>query len=207
LLSRAGKGLSLSIYGDNAFYSQKEHLKRGRRLEELPPFQQLSCSIANVNKTGLGSSAALVTSLCSSLLQHFGIVDLRSPSSSRELLHQLAQYCHCLAQNSIGSGFDVSAAVFGPQIYERFTPDILHLPPLDQGRKGKSPLRHNSLSLSLSLSTSFMPDDNVQESTILPKLRPFWSGGGMPGMAGSSSRADFTSSSVISAKAARRPVW
>lgn len=38
-----------------------------------------------------------------------------------------------LAQNSIGSGFDVSAAVYGSQLYGRFSPALLRLPtvPLD----------------------------------------------------------------------------
>lgn len=35
-------------------------------------------------------------------------------------MHNLAQYVHSLAQGKIGSGFDVSAAVHGSQVYKRF---------------------------------------------------------------------------------------
>jgi phosphomevalonate kinase len=37
----------------------------------------------------------------------------------------LAQLCHCAAQGKIGSGFDVSAAVYGSHKYSRFSPEIL----------------------------------------------------------------------------------
>ena len=87
-------------------------------------------SLSEVHKTGLGSSAALITSLVSALLLHFSLI---SPSSfsghgsdGRRLAHNLAQYVHCLAQGKIGSGFDVSAAVFGSHLYTRFNPEVLH---------------------------------------------------------------------------------
>ena len=87
-------------------------------------------------KTGLGSSAALTTSLVGALLQFDGIVDLNSGSGSNsatttgiatgteststtsptkelELIHNLAQVAHSLAQGKVGSGFDVSSAVYG----------------------------------------------------------------------------------------------
>lgn len=41
------------------------------------------------------------------------------------LAHNLAQYVHCLAQGKVGSGFDVSAAVFGTHLYTRFDPKVL----------------------------------------------------------------------------------
>ena len=40
-------------------------------------------------------------------------------------MHNLAQYCHCYAQGKVGSGFDVSAAVYGSQRYRRFSPSVL----------------------------------------------------------------------------------
>eukprot|EP00897_Mesotaenium_endlicherianum_P009658 jgi/Mesen1/8720/ME000052S08146 len=43
----------------------------------------------------------------------------------RELVHAIAQAAHCAAQGKVGSGFDVSAAVFGSQRYVRFAPHIL----------------------------------------------------------------------------------
>ena len=82
--------------------------------------------------TGLGSSAALVTSLTAALLAHYlggqregqPLLDLATPGG-RRVLHNLAQAAHCAAQGKIGSGFDVAAAVFGSQKYKRFNPNVL----------------------------------------------------------------------------------
>lgn len=46
-------------------------------------------------------------------------------NDGKALAHNVAQYIHCLAQGKVGSGFDVSAAVFGSQIYTRFDPVVL----------------------------------------------------------------------------------
>jgi len=68
-----------------------------------------------IAKTGLGSSAALTTSLVSSLLQWFEVtrVGLRPDLEDRRVVHNLAQLVHANAQGKIGSGFDVAAAVYG----------------------------------------------------------------------------------------------
>lgn len=50
---------------------------------------------------------------------------------ARTIAHNLAQFVHCLAQGKVGSGFDVSAAVFGSQLYTRFNP--VRLQPLMDG--------------------------------------------------------------------------
>jgi phosphomevalonate kinase len=94
--------------------------------------------LPEVHKTGLGSSAALITSLVSALLLHLDIISIESFSSSsseggglglasegRKLAHNVAQYIHCLAQGKVGSGFDVSSAVFGSQVYTRFDPQVI----------------------------------------------------------------------------------
>jgi phosphomevalonate kinase len=39
------------------------------------------------------------------------------------IVHNLAQLVHCKAQGKIGSGFDVASAVYGTQVYQRFSPD------------------------------------------------------------------------------------
>jgi len=36
------------------------------------------------------------------------------------LLHILCQVANSIAQNKIGSGFDISSAIFGNQVYSRF---------------------------------------------------------------------------------------
>jgi phosphomevalonate kinase len=41
------------------------------------------------------------------------------------LIHNMSQLVHCVAQGKIGSGFDVSAAVFGSQIYRQFPKEAL----------------------------------------------------------------------------------
>ena len=86
-----------------------------------------------MHKTGLGSSAALVTSLVAALLVQFSVVPSSALHDStsvknedRELIHNTAQFIHCLAQGKVGSGFDVSSAVFGSQRYTRFNPQVLN---------------------------------------------------------------------------------
>jgi phosphomevalonate kinase len=86
----------------------------------------LDVQLRDVHKTGLGSSAALITSLVSSLLLHFSVISredfTEGTSGGKNMAHNIAQFVHCLAQGKVGSGFDVSAAVFGSQRYTRFDP-------------------------------------------------------------------------------------
>jgi phosphomevalonate kinase len=119
--------LDISIRADNDFYSVVSHLEK-RNLEptwenvaSLPHFLPAPLDKDNkpiVRKTGLGSSAALVTSLVASLLRAFG-VDLDDKANN------LAQICHCHAQGKVGSGFDVSSAVYGSHVYQRFPKSTL----------------------------------------------------------------------------------
>lgn len=75
-----------------------------------------------MSKTGLGSSAALTSSLVGALLHATGVVDMIAPNSEMlRVIHNLAQLAHALAQGKIGSGFDVSAAIYGSQLYSRFS--------------------------------------------------------------------------------------
>lgn len=69
-----------------------------------------------VSKTGMGSSAALTTSLVAALLKWCGVVQLDQSANiqlDRKMVHNLAQLVHANAQGKIGSGFDVAAAVYG----------------------------------------------------------------------------------------------
>lgn len=111
-------------------------------LAQLPPFSPTNVRLSDVAKTGLGSSAALITSFCTALLVHFSVIPTSvlatsSPSGAsteaKRLAHNLAQFVHCLAQGKVGSGFDVSAAVFGSHLYRRFSPEVIQ--PLMQDEK------------------------------------------------------------------------
>jgi phosphomevalonate kinase len=110
--------LNITIQADNDFYSVVPHLQERtpEAVESLPKFlpcPQGADGKAIVNKTGLGSSAALVTSVVGALLLSFEL-DVMANT------HNLAQLCHCHAQGKVGSGFDVSSAVFGSHVYRRF---------------------------------------------------------------------------------------
>ena len=98
-------------------------------MEAIEPFAATGVKLSDVHKTGMGSSASLITSLVSALLLHTNTIPAASFSDintdGRRLAHNLAQYVHCLAQGKVGSGFDVSAAVFGSHLYTRFDPDVL----------------------------------------------------------------------------------
>ncbi|KAI8139296.1 Phosphomevalonate kinase [Fennellomyces sp. T-0311] len=121
-------GLLITIVGDNDFYSQRAQLESRRlpntaeALASLEPFCSTHATLGTVHKTGLGSSAALTTSLVSALFVHLGASDL---DRDQALIHNVAQYVHCFAQGKVGSGFDVSAAVYGNHRYTRFKPDVI----------------------------------------------------------------------------------
>ncbi|KAG0324859.1 phosphomevalonate kinase [Dissophora globulifera] len=130
-------GLEIIIAGNNDFYSQRKELEsRGldlntESLRQIPLFAPTHTTLSKVHKTGLGSSAALITSLVSAIFVHFGVSNIQrgsnndSNNKSTQLLHNIAQFVHCLAQGKVGSGFDVSSAVWGSHTYRRFSPEIL----------------------------------------------------------------------------------
>lgn len=94
-------------------------------------FVPFGTSLKDAKKTGLGSSAALVTSLTAALLSHYldPIHFDLTTDKGRTVLHNLAQAAHCRAQGKIGSGFDVAAAVHGSCLYRRFSPSVLDAVP------------------------------------------------------------------------------
>ncbi|KAF8430167.1 ribosomal protein S5 domain 2-type protein [Tirmania nivea] len=112
----------ITIRADNDYYSQPNSAT------PLTRFNKLGVPIFEAHKTGLGSSAALVTSLTACLLSTYSKdgapLDLSSEKVLK-LVHNLAQASHCAAQGKIGSGFDVAAAVFGSCVYHRFSPALL----------------------------------------------------------------------------------
>ncbi|KAF5972596.1 phosphomevalonate kinase [Fusarium bulbicola] len=112
----------LIILADNDYYShsESESTRQGR-------FAKFPVTLGDANKTGLGSSAALVTSLTAALLAHYLPQDLFNIQSDqgKRTLHNLAQAAHCAAQGKVGSGFDVATAVYGSCRYRRFSPETL----------------------------------------------------------------------------------
>jgi len=116
-------GARITIYADNDYYSQSssptyEHLK------SLPRFNKLNTPITKANKTGLGSSAALITALTAAILSSFSHTDVTT-KHGKLIVHNVAQAAHCAAQGKVGSGFDVAAAVYGSCVYRRFVPEVL----------------------------------------------------------------------------------
>ncbi|KAI9252638.1 phosphomevalonate kinase [Sporodiniella umbellata] len=124
-------GLDIVVVGDNDFYSQRLQLQTlqlpntAESLASLEPFCSTQTTLRNVHKTGLGSSAALITSFVAALLLHFKCIENVTSNESKRWIHNTAQFVHCFAQGKIGSGFDVSSAVWGSHRYTRFSPDIL----------------------------------------------------------------------------------
>jgi phosphomevalonate kinase len=142
-----------------------------------------------VAKTGMGSSAALITSLVGCLLSTFNVVKLPSSvidittssstsstdsssntanteshaavRSGMRIVHNLAQVCHAAAQGKIGSGFDVSSAVYGSHVYTRFSPQII-APILSAAA------RDNSAIAKLHKIVAHTEWDCIREPTALP---------------------------------------
>ncbi|KAL3673653.1 hypothetical protein V7S43_001352 [Phytophthora oleae] len=136
-LKNSKAGVLVRLSGDNDFYSQVQRLQDAdlplrcaslKTLESfLPPTMEERGDEKVALKTGMGSSAALVTSLVAALVAFFvPTMEFNKEQKDLELVHNLAQLSHCYVQRKIGSGFDVSAACFGSQRYTRFPASILN---------------------------------------------------------------------------------
>ena len=121
--------LGIKLRADNDFYSQIDTLRlRGltpshENLSRLPRFMPCPKTAEGkviVNKTGMGSSAALTTSLVGSLINFFFCYNIEEFRNSKVVVHNLSQLAHAIAQKKVGSGFDVGSAVYGSIIYRRF---------------------------------------------------------------------------------------
>ena len=111
------------ILADNSYYSETAQSQPSRD----PRFATFSTTLPGTHKTGLGSSAALVTAFTAALLIHYlppETYPFPSPASL-SLLHNLSQASHCAAQGKVGSGFDIASAVYGSSLYRRFSPSLL----------------------------------------------------------------------------------
>ncbi|XP_075487298.1 phosphomevalonate kinase, peroxisomal isoform X1 [Primulina tabacum] len=143
-------GLDITILGCNEFYSYRNQIESHglpltpETLASLPPFSSITLNAEELSetnckpevaKTGLGSSAAMTTAVVAALLHYLGVVSLPSmvkehihgdkDSMELDIVHAIAQTAHCIAQGKVGSGFDVSSAVYGSQRYVRFSPEVI----------------------------------------------------------------------------------
>ena len=164
-------GLDIMIIGDNDYYSRRVNgqVPTIEELRALEPFASHPCSLGDVHKTGLGSSAAMTTSLVGALLLHLGVAQVESgqlTSTSLGLIHNVAQLAHCAAQGKVGSGFDVSASVWGHQLYRRFDPDLI-----------KGLIRHEIGSRIVTDPNTAVNDVTPEPLALLPTLdasNPLW---------------------------------
>jgi phosphomevalonate kinase len=118
---------SVKILADDEYYSHSEKSGVTVSGKETKKFSHFGVKLTEAHKTGLGSSAALVTAFTGAVLTHYlpsSLFDISSEQGKRTL-HNLAQASHCAAQGKVGSGFDVAAAVYGSCVYRRFSPQTL----------------------------------------------------------------------------------
>lgn len=117
---------SINILADKDYYSSTGR-SSGEVLSSEKGFPDFKVPLHEAHKTGLGSSAALVTALVAALLTYYLPTEILSLNSEtgKARVHNLAQAAHCAAQGKVGSGFDVAAAVYGSCMYRRFSPSIL----------------------------------------------------------------------------------
>ncbi|CEG81497.1 hypothetical protein RMATCC62417_15694 [Rhizopus microsporus] len=159
-------GMDIIIVGDNDFYSQRVQLKSKNlpntveALASLTPFCKTYATLATVHKTGLGSSAALITSLVAALLLRFEMIEDVTSDKNKKWVHNVAQFVHCFAQGKVGSGFDVSSAVWGSHCYKRFNPDTL------------KPVMDNQVDSQLLLNTLDPANQNWDNQVVPLKLPP-----------------------------------
>lgn len=112
--------IDVTIYSDPGYHTQEDTTAKQSQNGAKQFLYHLE-AINKVAKTGMGSSAGLVVVLTAALVSHF-IDDVQHHEN---LIHNLSQIAHCHAQQKIGSGFDVAAAVFGSITYKRFAPSII----------------------------------------------------------------------------------
>lgn len=114
--------IHIEIFSDAGYHSQSGSIMKKNAFKS---FAYHAHSITEVPKTGLGSSAGLVTVLTTALVSVFKPSLDVSRNEDLKMIHNLSQVAHCQAQGKVGSGFDVAAATFGSIIYQRFAPELI----------------------------------------------------------------------------------
>ncbi|CCE63894.1 hypothetical protein TPHA_0G00580 [Tetrapisispora phaffii CBS 4417] len=123
--------INIEIFSDAGYHSQNDSdIKRN----QFKHFNFHKNTITEVPKTGLGSSAGLVTVVTTALISVFNnSLDVTSAKDLNQI-HNLTQVAHCQAQGKVGSGFDVAAATYGSIVYRRFVQELItNLPETFQG--------------------------------------------------------------------------
>ena len=127
LISPTFQPVSITIFADNDYYTRPTLDGESAYPTQNRRFISFQVPVWEAHKTGLGSSAALVTAVTAALLVHYlpeESFSLANDADKRRL-HNLAQAAHCAAQGKIGSGFDIASAVYGSCLYRRFSPSLL----------------------------------------------------------------------------------
>lgn len=127
LLPKVNYRILITIFSDSGYHSQRDSVVKSS-LNGKMQFAYHTLPITSVPKTGLGSSAGLVTSLTAALFCCYSGPQFLTKDASKTLdrLHNLAQVAHCIAQGKVGSGFDVASAVYGSIVYRRFSPSLIN---------------------------------------------------------------------------------
>ncbi|KAL0393704.1 UNVERIFIED_CONTAM: Phosphomevalonate kinase, peroxisomal [Sesamum latifolium] len=109
-------GLDITILGCNEFYSYRNQIEARElpltpeSLASLPPFTSITFNVEeSVNLPCVAN----------------GHLQGNEGAKEMDVVHIIAQTAHCIAQGKVGSGFDVSSAVYGSQRYIRFSPEVL----------------------------------------------------------------------------------
>ncbi|KAI9649816.1 phosphomevalonate kinase [Ciborinia camelliae] len=119
------KPTSITILADKDYYSNPSTTLIATSAHH--EFLDFGVRLQDAHKTGLGSSAALVTAFTGAILSHYlppAQFSLHTKEGQSQL-HNLAQAAHCAAQGKVGSGFDIATAVYGSSLYRRFSPSLL----------------------------------------------------------------------------------
>jgi phosphomevalonate kinase len=153
------KPTSISILADDSYYTTDSAKQQSNQR-----FSDFGVKLSDAHKTGLGSSAALVTSLTAALLVHYLPKNIFSldTDTGKSRLHNLAQTAHCAAQGKVGSGFDVASAVYGSCLYRRFSPSLLE----SHGTPGSTSFAKNIKALTEDTDESHKWDTEILKEAV-----------------------------------------